>query len=91
MANDALGTGCQVILSRSEGLRMDSAIAVVRGDVLGTGEIGLSQLVRMAMHLSNKKTLADAYLYAGDWNNDGNVTISDLTREAAELKKARTQ
>lgn len=52
---------------------------VVLGDVLGTGQIGLSQLIRLAQALSGLKELVGTFLQAGDLNGNGSIDISDLT------------
>lgn len=55
------------------------AVAVVRGDLLGTGKLGLNQLVAMAKTLAGQVPLDEANLQAADVNSDGKVTPADAT------------
>lgn len=59
---------------------------VLRGDVLGTGRIQISQLARMAQACSGGRPLEGAYLAAADLNADGSLDIADLTAAAALLQ-----
>lgn len=52
---------------------------IVKGDVLGTGLLNISQLVRLASALNGKAPLEGPYLRAADINGGGNVDIGDLT------------
>lgn len=70
----------------SDGEVLAEATVIVDGDVLGTGVMSLSQLVRMAQALSGTQPLEDAYLCAADFTESGTVTLSDLVREAALLR-----
>lgn len=65
---------------------VSSATVVVRGDVIGTGRISLTQLVRMASAMSGAEPLEGPYLMAGDWTGTGEITLTDLVREAEVLK-----
>ena len=58
---------------------------VVQGDVLGTGQLGISQLVRLALGLIGTKPLTGAYLSAGDLNENGKLDLTDLTLMASLL------
>lgn len=58
---------------------------VVSGDVLGTGRLNITQLVRLAQSLNGSKPLEGLYRMAGDLNGDGNVSIVDLVAEAKLL------
>lgn len=63
----------------------DLAMTVVlRGDVLGTGKLGLSQVVAVSEALQGRRTLRGAYFKAGDLNNNGKLDLSDLTRIAMQ-------
>lgn len=55
---------------------------VVYGDVLGTGEMSLTQLTRMAAALNGSQPLEGAYLKAADVNGSGALDLTDLTLEA---------
>lgn len=52
---------------------------VVIGDVLGTGKIGLSQLIRLAQAFTGDNPLTGLYLLAGDLNQNGKIDLGDLT------------
>lgn len=60
----------------------DTVTIIVTGDVLGTGVLSLSQLVRMAQALDGSRPLQGVFLKAGDFTGDGNITLTDLVREA---------
>lgn len=84
MAADAhVATGSRVQMSLENGTDSSSAIFVVRGDVLGTGTMSLTQLVRMADAFRGTQPLEGPYLAAGDLNGDGQITISDLVLEVS--------
>lgn len=55
------------------------AVAVVRGDILGNGKLGLNQLVAMSQTLSGEFPVDEARLQAADINGDGKVTSADAT------------
>lgn len=56
---------------------------VVRGDVLGTGIIGLSQLARLAQAFSGVRPLEGVFMDAGDINETGTIELADLTMLAS--------
>lgn len=60
---------------------------VVRGDVLGTGRMSLSQVVRLAAALRGQEPLEGPYLAAGDLDGSGSITISDLVQEVDLLRQ----
>lgn len=55
---------------------------VVAGDVLGTGQLSIAQLVRIAQACTGSRPLSGAYLYAGDLSGSGRIDIGDVVREA---------
>lgn len=80
-----LGTGDIVTFNR-DGMFQDEAVIVIRGDVLGSGVMGLSQLVRLAAALTGSKPLEGAYLEAGDLDGSGAINLSDVVMMAQMLK-----
>lgn len=52
---------------------------VVLGDVLGTGEIGLTQLIRLVQAFKGDSPLTGLYLLAGDLNENEEIDLGDLT------------
>lgn len=62
----------------------DSALFVAAGDVLGTGELQIAQLTRMARALNGAEPLTGAFLAAADFDGNG-LQIPDLVREAQLL------
>lgn len=55
--NAVVSTGCVLIVERADGEVARRADIVVRGDVLGTGKMNISQLVAMARSLSGARPL----------------------------------
>ena len=53
---------------------------VVGGDINGDGEVKLSDLSALKMHLIGKRSLTGASTEAGDINDDGEVKLSDLSK-----------
>lgn len=54
---------------------------IIRGDVIGTGRLTISQLVRLAEALNGEKALTGPYLEAADVNGDGKpATLPDLVK-----------
>lgn len=52
---------------------------VILGDVLGSGQLSIAQLTRMAQALTGVKPLEGPYAEAADLNDDGSFNIADLT------------
>lgn len=61
---------------------------IVRGDVLGTGQLSIAQVVRLAAALNGTHPLSGLYAQAGDLNGSGRIDISDLTVLAGWLVSA---
>lgn len=78
-----LSTGDILVLTSMAGTQQEFTV-VVYGDVLGTGVVSVSQLVRMARALTGDP-LHGAYLFAGDMTGNGQLDIADLIREAEIL------
>lgn len=74
-----------MVLVRTEQAMNKSAedIIIVYGDVAGTGRFGLSQLVRMAAIYKAPEAFPYYQIAAGDWNDSGNIDLSDLVYEAS--------
>lgn len=69
--------------SKARGGFTTEATAVVRGDILGTGKLGLNQLVAMSRALSGQLSVSEPKMQAADIDGDGQVTSKD----ALALKK----
>lgn len=84
-----LATGYMVEFE-SSGDIVSGATVIVRGDVLGTGVMSLSQLTRLAeVYGGTAPALEGPYLQAADFNADGRITLTDLVREAALYRAGR--
>lgn len=79
-----LATGDSVVWYDAAGNRRTTEL-VVKGDVLGTGILGISQLVRLAQALNGSRPLQGVYRIAGDLNGNGGIDIGDLVAEAQLL------
>lgn len=60
----------------------DAAQFILMGDVTGSGQLNIVQLVVMARALTDAAVLDGPYLAAGDWDSNGSLDIADLMREA---------
>lgn len=88
-AQDGCGTGC-IVEGRDigNGLPLARAYVVVDGDVLGTGRMDISQLVRTCEAMTGTVSLTPLALAAVDTDNSGVLDIVDLVREARRLTGA---
>lgn len=87
-ADSPIGTGDQIVLTSADG--MSSAVTVViPGDVLGTGRISLSQLVRMVAAFTGENPLSGVYSVAADLSGDGALNLADIVTEAQLVKSNR--
>lgn len=59
---------------------------VMRGDVIGSGQLGISQVVRLAEALKGRNPLEGVFFEAGDINENGKLELSDITGIAGWLK-----
>lgn len=62
--------------------RQSVLVTVVDGDVTGSGELGVTQLVRIAAAFNGTDPLEGPYLMAGDFSGSGSIQLSDIVREA---------
>lgn len=84
-ADHIVSTGLNLELKAQDGDTDEAMQIVVSGDVLGTGAMNISQLVRMAKAVNGSEALTGLYLIAGDLTGDGAVNVADLVREARLL------
>lgn len=80
-----VSTGQRVQVCGGDGTLIWTATIAVRGDVIGTGRLSLTQLVQMGRQLTQHEVLEGPYLLAADLTGDGKFSISDLVMEAAAL------
>lgn len=85
---DIVGTGMSARWKTSSG-EQSAAQFVVMGDVLGSGQLNIAQLVRIARAVAGDAALEGPYLAAGDWDGNGRIDIADLTREAQLFRTGR--
>lgn len=89
LADDArLATG-QIVRLTENGREADRLTVVVAGDVIGSGTVGIAQLVRLAAACAGGSPLAGACERAADLNANGRVDIGDLAALAARLQSRR--
>lgn len=86
-ANEYPATGDEIVVYGA-GPQKTQVFLEVMGDVVGTGKIDLTQLIRMSMYVNKKFALAGPYLTAGDHNGSGDIELSDLIQEAKLLMAA---
>lgn len=92
--NTPTSTGQVVTVRDADGNVISQATVVVKGDVLGTGKINLSQVVRMAAAFRGTEPLEGAFLAAGQWVSSGagqSITLTDLVLEARLYREAGMQ
>lgn len=82
--DDPVSTGCTLSVVGASGQPRQYTV-IVMGDVLGTGQITIAQLVAVARALTGQQTLAGPYLAAADFNSAGHLSIADLVQEARLL------
>lgn len=83
-------TGDKVLFEQN-GAVVGKVTFVLEGDVLGSGVMSLSQIVRLASALTGKAPLEGAYLEAGDFTKTGDIRLSDVVAEAKLLRKAQAK
>lgn len=75
--NLKLKTGQKVVIELSA-QRIELVISI-KGDVTGTGESTISDIMRIIDHaLTDAKLTDECYLYAADYNSDESISISDV-------------
>jgi hypothetical protein len=72
-------TGSKVIIKNAAGVEVASSIVVIKGDITGTGTVGLGDAVRLVNHLRGSAPLAAAspFFAAADLDNNGSVGLGD--------------
>ena len=86
-----VGTGCRVEVRSSAGTLVSTATLVVKGDVTGTGELNIAQVVRLAKDMTGAEPLHGVYWEAGKvgpYPND-RINIADLVALAKMLVASR--
>lgn len=81
---ETVGTGCEIQLLDRNGEIAGGATLILQGDVLGSGTMGLSQLVRIAQALTEPQTkpLLGPFLAAGDFDGSGTIDLEDVVSMA---------
>lgn len=82
-----LATGNQVRIQYPDGSEQIVG-TVIKGDVAGTGLLGIDQLTRLASALTDETVLSDLEAIAGDLNGDGRVGLIDMVQLARMLKES---
>lgn len=86
-ALDVENPGDAVVATGDLLIRPDGTISLIAviGDVLGNGNIGLSQLVCLAEVYKGLANVDMLQFAAGDYNGDGRITLSDVTALAQHV------
>lgn len=84
-SNTPAATGMMVYAYDDDGMLREVYPIVVPYDVLGTGTMSLSQLIRLARGFTGTEPLHGIYLDAGAQTRSGIVTLSDLVKVARLL------
>lgn len=84
-STDKVATGHTLQLVNSRKHVLDSAVISLKGDVTGSGVIGISQLVRLAKAVTYENPLKDPYFSAGDFNNNGRIDLGDMVQLATRI------
>ena len=79
---EPISTGQIIEVKDSTGRVVSETTIIVPGDVLGTGNLNIAQLVRLASACTGERPLTGVYRAAGDFGSNGRVDISDVVREA---------
>lgn len=91
---DAQGNECELIAPAATGdiVRLYDSLGRVRevtiiipGDVMGSGILNISQVVRLAQGMTGAVPLTGPYLAAGSLSGSGSVNIADLVALASML------
>lgn len=80
------GTGQVIRALNAHGNQAAAATLVIRGDVMGSGRLGIAQLTRLAAACTGQRPLVGVYQAAGDLNGNGHIDVGDLTQMAALLR-----
>lgn len=82
-----IATGMIVQVLSSDGTVVQESTIVVEGDVLGTGEMGLTQLVRMAAAFTDQDPLEGPYAEAADLDGQPGVSLTDIVKLAQKFRE----
>lgn len=86
VADDAaIGTGHTVQITEGS-TPIVNATVIIKGDVVGSGTMTVSQLTSLASHFKHSGTLEGPYYEAGDLCGDGTIGLSDLVGAARALR-----
>lgn len=85
---DLVGTGTILELLDADNMVIDTAIVVVPGDVLGSGQINEAQLLALQAAIADPNTLTGVYSMAGDINGNGTIDSEDVALLEARLDEA---
>lgn len=83
-------TGQIIRVSSTAGAVLEETPIIVQGDVLGTGELNIAQLVRLAQACTGERPLAGIYRAAGDFGRNNRIDIGDVVREAQMIVQSRS-
>ena len=73
-----VGTGMKYKLLAEEECEIKEYTLVVTGDITGSGEVGVTDLLKLKRHIIGLETLTETPLMAADLNYSDTVTITDL-------------
>lgn len=85
---DLVGTGTVLELLDANNAVIDTAIVVVPGDVLGSGQINEAQLIALQAAVADPNTLTGVYSMAADINGNGTIDSGDVDLLQAQLEEA---
>lgn len=89
-SDEPVATGMKLVLVQTVTEEtVDTVNVVVQGDVLGSGVMGLSQLVRMAAAYRGREQLSGAFYQAALLTGRSTIQLSDLVAEATLYKDAQ--
>jgi len=71
-----VGTGSTIVVT--DGISTINYKVLIYGDVTGDGDITLTDLANLKLHILQQTPLTDAFLVAADTTKNGRATISDL-------------
>lgn len=80
-----VGTGMQAVWT-ADGAQRHATI-IVAGDCVGTGVLGMTQLVHMAAAYTGEDELDTPYFMAVDFVPDGRISLGDLVHEAELIRE----
>ncbi len=80
--NAMVGTGSKLVITSEDGKQRAELVVVVKGDTNGTGDVTVSDLIKVFNHVWDEETqaLTGHFLEAAYINDDSVVGLSDLIR-----------